>query len=173
MKRLIALVALLVATTSLNAGEMKPGTFGLGWYSPTAPVGGRVWVDKMVGIDVGLAFLTKELNPSMDDARFHVNVGVPIVVVQTEKVNFFIRPGVELQTNSRMGGATLSDKKSTIYITADLGAEWFVTEDFSLSVGHGLSARQVTDLSNGDDKFAIAADRALSFTNVGFHFYFK
>jgi hypothetical protein len=55
-------------------------------------------------------------------------------------------------------------------MTADLGAEWFVTIQFSLTVGHGLQFEQV---SGPDDKFGVSALRALSFENVGFHFYFN
>ena len=57
-------------------------------------------------------------------------------------------------------------------ITADLGAEWFVTNQFSLSVGHGLQFEQLSDASD-DSKWGISALRALSFSNVGFHFYFN
>jgi hypothetical protein len=88
-------------------------------------------------------------------------------VVQTEKVNFFIRPGFEYQSDSRVVGGEV---KSTMIITADLGAEWFVTDQFSLSVGHGLQFAQVSGV---EDKWGISALRALGFESVGFHFYFK
>jgi len=168
MKRFIALTILGVAltTASARAAEPKPGTWGLGWYSISAPVGGRVWVSPVVGVDLGLGFADKNILGAAED-RFHINVGIPVNVVMTEKVNFFIRPGVEFQTNARTVG---SEVKSKMIITADLGAEWFVTEKLSLTVGHGL---QVEQLSGPDDKFGVSALRALSFENVGFHFYFN
>jgi hypothetical protein len=168
MKRLFAfgILGLAMATTSLHAAEPKPGTFGLGWYSISAPVGGRVWISPMVGVDLGLGFADKNLLGTADD-RFHINVGIPVNVVKTEKANFFIRPGVEFQTNARVVG---TEVKSKIIITADLGVEWFATEKLSLTVGHGLQFEQ---LSGPDDKFGISALRALSFENVGFHFYFN
>src|SRR5512138_187415 len=155
MKRFIALAALVVAltTASVQAAEPKPGTFGLGWYSLSAPVGGRVWVSPMVGVDLGLGFADKNLLGAAND-RFHINVGIPVNVIMTEKVNFFIRPGVEFQTNARTVGTAL---KSKMIITADLGVEWFVTEKFSLTAGHGL---QVEQLSGPDDKVGISALRA-------------
>ena len=161
MKRSIIASMLLLSTVvpSLFAGEPKSGTFGLGWYSASAPVGGRVWLTPQVGLDLGLVFAN-------DKARGTINVGFPVNVVTTEKVNFFIRPGVEYQTNSRVDAANA--KTGTTIVTADLGAEWFVTEQFSLTVGHGL---QFTQLSGSDD-WGITALRALSFENVGFHFYF-
>ncbi len=154
-----------VVPTAL-AGAPEPGTFGLGWYSPTAPVGGRIWVSPQIGIDVGLGFANdKALGGA--DSRVHVNVGIPVNVVTTGDVNFFIRPGVEYQTNSRTdaGGAMTG----TTIVTADLGAEWFVSNRFSLSVGHGLSVFQLS----GSDDWGITALRALSFDKVGFHFYFR
>lgn len=168
MKHFIAMAILSVAITAApaRAAEPKSGTFGLGWYSTSAPVGGRVWVSPMVGIDLGLGFADKNLLGAAKD-RFHINVGIPVNVVMTEKVNFFIRPGVEFQTNARTVGAEV---KSKVIITADLGVEWFVTEKFSLTVGHGLQLEQI---GGPDDKFGVSALRALSFENVGFHFYFN
>jgi hypothetical protein len=166
MKRLSILALFAILTTSLSAGEIKPGTFGLGWYSPSAPVGGRVWVTPQIGIDLGLGFADKNFLGG-DKDRFHVNIGIPVNVVETEKVNFFIRPGFEYQSDNRI---VAGDVKSTMIITADLGAEWFVTDQFSLSVGHGLQFAQV---SGDEDKWGISALRALGFESVGFHFYFK
>lgn len=166
MKRLSILALFVILTVSLYAGDHKPGTFGLGWYSPSAPVGGRVWVTPHVGIDLGLGFADKNFL-GVDKDRFHVNIGVPIDVVQTDKVNFFVRPGFEYQTDNRVVGGEL---KSTMIITADLGAEWFISDQFSLSVGHGLQFAQV---SGEEDNWGISALRALGFESVGFHFYFK
>lgn len=168
MKRILtlALFVAIIATTSTQAAEPKAGTFGLGWYSASAPVGGRVWVSSHVGIDLGLGFADKNFLGA-EDSRIHINVGLPVNVVTTEKVNFFIRPGVEFQTNARV---VAGERKSKMIITADLGAEWFVTDQFSLSVGHGL---QIEQLSGPEDKTGFSALRALSFENVGFHFYFN
>lgn len=168
MKRTILMSMLLLfgAASSLFAGEPKSGTFGLGWYSPSAPVGGRVWLTPQIGLDLGLGFANDKALGSAD-SRVHVNVGFPVNVVTTGTVNFFIRPGVEFQTNSRLDAAGATT--GTTIVTADLGAEWFVTEQFSLSAGHGLQLFQVS----GSDDWGITALRALSFDNVGFHFYFN
>jgi uncharacterized membrane protein YuzA (DUF378 family) len=147
------------------AGEHQAGTFGLGWYSSSAPVGGRVWLTPKIGVDLGLGYADKKTLGTAND-RIHVNIGVPFDAVQTEHVNFFIRPGFELQTNSRTVG---TEVKSTSIITADLGVEWFVSEQFTLSAGHGLQVAQVA----GSDDWGVSALRALSFNNVGFHFYFS
>lgn len=164
---IIFTLALITISSSLYAADPKPGQLGLGWYSTSAPIGGRIWVSEMVGVDIGLGFADKNALKS-DKSRFHINVGVPVNVVRTEKVNFFIRPGIEYQTNSRVVGAEV---KGTAIISADLGAEWFVTDQFSLSVGHGLQLEQVTVA--GEDKWGITGLRALGFNNLGFHFYFN
>jgi len=167
MKRLVLIAIVVLLTSSLvSAGDHKPGTIGLGWYSPSAPVGGRVWVSPQIGIDLGLGYADKNALGS-DKDRFHVNVGIPVDVVQTDNVNFFIRPGFEYQTDNRLVGTEI---KATMIITADLGVEWFVSDQFSLSVGHGLQFAQV---SGEEDNWGITALRALGFESVGFHFYFK
>lgn len=160
---LIALITLLFSTSSF-ANDMK---YGLGWYSVSAPVGGRVWVTPEVGIDLGLGYADKNALGSTKD-RFHLNLGVPVNVVKANNVNFFIRPGFELQTNARV---VAGESKSKMIITADLGAEWWITENFTLSVGHGLQFEQVNDATD-DSKWGITALRALGFNNLGFHFYF-
>ena len=118
MKRSFAVVAAVVAMVSTSfSGEPKPGTMGLGWYSRSAPVGGRVWLSPQFGLDLGLGLADENSGLRVSGARIHVNVGLPINVVMTEKANFFIRPGIELQTSSR---TVNGDKESTLIISADL-----------------------------------------------------
>ena len=162
------LIMLMLASSLSFAQEHNNTRLALGWYSPSAPVGGRILLNNNVGIDLGLGYADKNFLGSTKD-RFHVNLGVLFNAVKTGQVNFFIRPGVELQTNARTVG---SETKSKLIVTADLGAEWFVTDHLSLSVGHGLQFEQVSDPTD-DSKWAISALRALSFSNVGFHFYFN
>lgn len=166
MKKLfMVLFALLIVGSSQSIAQAK---FGLGWYSMSAPVGGRLWFNDKVGIDLGLGFANDKLVGG-DDSRFHINAGVVFNAIKAGEVNFFIRPGVEYQTNAITVDGELSGK---LIVTADLGAEWFVTDQFSLSVGHGLQFEQ---LSSPEDsaEWGISALRALSFSNVGFHFYFN
>ena len=166
MKKIYAAVLAILISTSVFA-QSGP-KFGLGWYSMSAPVGGRLWVNPVVGIDLGLGFADKNLLGA-DKDRFHVNAGIVFNAVKAGNANFFIRPGVELQSNGRVVGG---ETKSKLIVTADLGVEWFATEQFSLSVGHGLQFEQLSDPSD-DSKWGISALRALSFSNVGFHFYFN
>lgn len=169
-KMLLSLSLLALASSALVAGEHRSGTVGMGWYSASAPVGARVWVTPRIGLDLGLGFADKKALGT-SESRVHVNVGVPVDLVQTDRVNFFIRPGVEIQTNSRQVATTNGgvESKPSTYITLDFGAEWFVTDQFSLSAGHGLTIEQ----SGPNDDWGITALRALSFNNVGFHFYFN
>ena len=166
MKKIYAAVlAILISTSAFAQSGPK---FGLGWYSMSAPVGGRLWVNPVVGIDLGLGYADKNLLGA-DNDRFHVNAGIVFNAVKAGDANFFIRPGIELQSNGRTVG---SETKSKLIVTADLGVEWFATEQFSLSVGHGLQFEQLSDPGD-DSKWGISALRALSFSNVGFHFYFN
>lgn len=167
-KILLVLIVTMIVSAPLLGQNQNKTRVGLGWYSMSAPVGGRVLFNNNVGVDFGIGYADKNLLGSSND-RFHLNVGVLFNAVKTGDVNFFIRPGVELQTNARMVG---NEIKSKLIVTADLGAEWFVTDQFSLSVGHGLQFEQVSDAED-DSKWGISALRALSFSNVGFHFYFN
>ena len=55
MKRIlfIPLLTFLLAS-SLSFAQSNNARFGLGWYSMSAPVGGRVLINNTVGIDLGL-----------------------------------------------------------------------------------------------------------------------
>jgi hypothetical protein len=169
MKRILFVPLLtFLVVSSLSFAQSNNTRFGLGWYSISAPVGGRILFNNTVGVDFGLGYADKNVLGSSDN-RFHINLGLLFNAVKTGDVNFFIRPGVELQTNARTVG---EEMKSKIILTADLGAEWFVTKQLSLSVGHGLQFEQVSDPTD-DSKWGLSALRALGFSNVGFHFYFN
>lgn len=167
MKYLFMIILTILLLTSANLAQGNQTRFGLGWYSMSAPVGGRVMFDN-VGVDLGLGYADKNITGAADD-RFHVNIGVLFNAVKAGDVNFFIRPGVEFQTGARTVGI---ETKSKMIVTADLGVEWFVTKQFSLSAGHGLQFEQLSDPTD-DSKWGVSALRALSFSNVGFHFYFN
>jgi hypothetical protein len=168
MKHIYTLIAILTLTlSSLSFAGEKDIKYGLGWYSVSAPIGGRIWFTPDVGLDLGLGYADKNALGSTKD-RIHINVGIPVNVVKVKDVNFVIRPGIEFQTNARVVAGEL---KSKMIITADLGAEWWITENFTLSVGHGFQFEQL-DHPTDDSKWRISALRALGFNNVGFHFYF-
>ncbi|HZW37757.1 MAG TPA: outer membrane beta-barrel protein [Ignavibacteriaceae bacterium] len=168
MKKLLAitLFALLMVVDVMPQPKADGPTFGLGWYSTSAPIGGRIFFNRIVGVDLGLGYADKNYS-SIDKSRLHVNIGAIFNVYMTNEVNFFVRPGLEYQTDAR---TVNGESKSKMIVTADLGAEWFVTKNFSLSVGHGLQFEQ---LGGTEDKWGVSALRALSFNNVGFHFYFN
>ncbi|HVO76020.1 MAG TPA: hypothetical protein VMT35_18495 [Ignavibacteriaceae bacterium] len=161
----LALFAVLFSAIVFAQSAPK---FGLGWYSMSAPVGGRLWVNPVIGFDLGLGYADKNFLESTKD-RFHLNAGIVFNAVKAGDANFFIRPGVEFQSNARTVG---SESRSKLIVTADLGVEWFASEQFSLSVGHGLQFEQLSDPTD-ESKWGISALRALSFSNVGFHFYFN
>lgn len=161
-------LALFAVAFSASIYAQSAPKFGLGWYSVSAPIGGRLWLNPLVGVDFGIGYADKNFLGSTKD-RFHLNAGLVFKAVKAGNANFFIRPGVEFQSNGRMVG---TEYKSKLIVTADLGVEWFATDQFSLSVGHGLQFEQLSDPSD-ESKWGIAALRALSFNNVGFHFYFN
>ena len=58
MKRIlfIPLLTFLLASSLSFGQEHSKTRFGLGWYSMSAPVGGRVLINNKVGIDLGLGY---------------------------------------------------------------------------------------------------------------------
>lgn len=163
----LALLVVVGVTGTIAAAEHKPGSFGLGWYSFDAPIGGRVWVTPRLGVDVGLGFF----RATETDAKTHatVELGVPIDLVQTEKVNLFMRPGMSFWTNGKTEGTypnlEYSTRKS---VQADLGVEWFVTDRLSLGAGYGVRWTESTTEGGA----SVFRTQASGFSNVGFHFYF-
>ncbi len=78
------LLMLLMASPALKAAAHKPGSFGVGWYSFDAPIGGPLWVLPNIGVDLGVGF--DKTGFSNDKTNVVFDMGVPFDVVQTEKV---------------------------------------------------------------------------------------
>ena len=97
-------------------GVDKKGKFGLGFFNDDAPLGGRYWITSKMGIDFGFGIdlrnvvdstAAKNLDPLQKPnpekknlSEIRLDGGVPFNVIQTEKVNFLIRPGFTYQRRS-------------------------------------------------------------------------
>ncbi len=97
-------------------GVDKKGKFGLGFFNDDAPLGGRYWITSKVGIDFGFGADLRNVvdstvsinlaplkapNPGKKTlSEIRIDGGVPFNVIQTEKVNFLIRPGFTYQRRS-------------------------------------------------------------------------
>jgi len=189
---LIAIVAFAFPSGALATPD-HTGSVALGYFNPDAPIGVRYQVSQKTGLDLGIGFAQEQIAddpttvPAGDEKKnlqLNVEAGVPFTLVQRERVNFFVRPGVLFKfipTYNRATPADAYSKKSQteVHVTGILGVEWFVTDEFSLSVGHGIEivsskgvvANQLTT-GNPETTTLINGLQALDITRIGFHFYF-
>ncbi len=183
MKRLITLAAIVVlALPVIGSAKDMNGKFSLGYFSSDAPVGFRYWASPKVGIDLGLGMEMKDIYFDGDKTAatsFWVDFGVPYVIWDSERANFFVRPGATLAIlDDRVYGTGNLDEKWTQFtFSLTPGAEVFFGDHFSLSAGHGI-AIQMTKVPDavgaprgGETETEVRSFDA-SVTQIGFHYYF-
>lgn len=194
-KLLIFTLAALLCAPAVSLAKDMTGKWGLGYFSSDAPVGGRIWLNEKIGLDIGVGFEMRDQyvpNPNTTgpaDAEmkesatsFWFEVGAPIVVMPTERANFFIRPGVVFaQLDDRTYGTGVLDSRWTqITLLATPGAEIFFGDNFSLTAGHGIAVDilsvpdedGIPEYRRGESETTIRTFDA-SVTYFGFHFYFQ
>jgi hypothetical protein len=192
LKRVLTLAAfavLFVPAVSHAVDHSK--AWALGYYNSDAPIGIRYMFSEKAGLDVGVGFSSFEgfdAAAATPDTKnfltYNVDIGVPITLVKTDRADFFFRPGflwssVPYQFDD--GTNPISDERaSDITIEAHLGAEWHVTDNFSLSAGHGIDIVSSKDVFPGElvtgskpESSTSWGSRALSITDIGFHWYFN
>lgn len=183
MKRFITLTAvLLLALPVIGSAKDMNGKFSLGFFNSDAPVGIRYWASPQIGIDLGVGFEMKDVyfNGSKEGATsFWVDFGVPYVIWERDRANFFIRPGamIAVLDDRVYGTGTLDETWTQITFSLTPGAEIFFGDNFSLSAGHGIAV-QMTSVPDavgaprgGETETEIRSFDA-SVTHIGFHYYF-
>lgn len=172
-------IAAVIAAPAASFAMDMSGKYGLGYFNSNTPVGGRYWVNSNFGIDVGLGF---ESSDQGDDTYtdFHIGAGFPYVIFDTERANFFLRPGITFGSlDARPYGIDSESKWTMINISVMPAAEVFFGDHFSIQAGHGL---EIEMLSYPDEpEFGALAGESRtnirtldgSVTYLGFHFYFK
>lgn len=170
-KATIALVSALLLLPTLASAKDMTGKFGIGYYVSDAPVGLRYWMTPKVGLDIGLGLDMTDLGDESATSYFF-EVGIPYVVVGTERANFFIRPGVAfgILDDRVYGSGTVDDTWTDITITLAPGAEVFFGDNFSLEASHGIGI-QILSPPEGDSLTNVSTFGA-GVSELGFHFYF-
>jgi hypothetical protein len=158
------------------------GKFALGYYRSDAPVAVRYWATDMVAVDAGVGLSIKEVpdpDATEEDATtnafsFWFEAGVPIKVWDHERAHFFIRPGVLIGVldDREFGTGGIDETWTQVTGQLALGAEVFLTDNFSLDANHGFNLIYTTPPEDvGDSTFDVKTF-GNSITNVGFRFYF-
>lgn len=185
MKRMASLFAvaaaaccILPASVRAQSNELPTHYNGsLGFHNLTAPLGARWWFGgQKIGVDVGLGFQSTPA-PSYDEklTGWAFEVGVPIVLKNWEKVHLLFRPGLLLESEEFQMTTPPepfgTDDQTTFSLTAELEAEVFLVNNFSVSASHGIGFFSV-DPAGGGDSITSIGTLGNNFTHIGFHIYF-
>lgn len=183
---LVAAALAIFCLAPLSAGAQTDTTLdakpvhhngGLGFHSIDAPLGVRYWfMDQKLGVDFGLGFGSTPA-PSYDEDLSHwtIELGVPFVVKSWEKVHVLLRPGFvygsEEVEMSDPPEPFATDDETTLALTAELEAEVFIVDNFSVSASHGIGYFKVSPAGGGDSDSSWSTFGA-DFSHIGFHYYF-
>jgi hypothetical protein len=164
------------AGAQTDTAPMHPNG-GLGFHSVDAPLGGRYWLGgQKVGLDFGLG-LRSTPAPSYDEdlTGWAVEIGIPIVVKSWDKVHVLFRPGFVYDSQefemSDPPDPFATDDRTTLSVTAELEAEVFIVDQFSVSASHGIGYLSV-DPAGGGDSESSWGTLGNNFSHIGFHYYF-
>ena len=162
-----ALAAALLLTVSAVPSFAGAGQWGLGYFRPEAPVGGRFWFNDKVSADVGVGF--QSLSPDVGDSQsaFVLDLGVPFVVAESGAAKFFIRPGYTYGSQD-LGGT--NNQTTQFWISGSLGVEYYFTDSFSMQAAHGVRYTSVDSDQAG--KWTTFESEDFGISSIGFHYYF-
>lgn len=166
-----ALFALALVAVSAAPAFAAAGQYGLGYFRPEAPVGGRVWFTDKVAGDVGIGF--SSLSPENGDTQsgFVFDAGLPLVAAESGNAKFFVRPGVTYASAPEATETDADNKRTELWVSGSFGVEYFFTDHFSVQAAHGVVFKSV-DPDKAGTKYTELTSEAFGLSNIGFHFYF-
>ncbi len=172
------LMIALVAPSDANAKDMD-GKYSLGYVTSEIPVGGRIWVTPMLGIDVGVGFSSHDLGDE-NATDLYFGGGLNYIIVETDRANFMLRGGATFGIlDGRPRGYMTEETWTSVAITIMPMAEVFFGDHFSLTAGHGFGI--FMESFPEDDAYGSLSGEsrtdfrtlAGSIAQLGFHFYFN
>lgn len=162
--------------TAIDAKPMHHNG-GLGFHNFIAPLGGRYWfLDQKVGVDFGFG-LSSSPAPSYDEdlSGWAIEIGVPFVIKSWDKVHVLARPGLLYQSQevemSDPPEPFATDDETTLTLLAELEAEVFIVNNFSVSASHGIGYQKFSPAGGGDSSSGWST-LGFDFSHIGFHYYF-
>ena len=161
------LVAGLLLAASAVPSFAGTGQWGLGYFRPEAPVGGRVWFSDKVAGDIGVGFQSVSPDGGDTQSAFVFDAGVPFVVASAGQAKFFVRPGYTYASEDLGAPDT---KTTQWWLSGSLGVEYFFTDAFSMQAAHGV--RYISLDSDQLGKATAFESEAFGISSIGFHFYF-
>ena len=173
MKKILAFIIFLAGccpplwAQEEAAAPIRTERFGLGIiFNDQAPIGARIWFGPKVGMDIALGLrgrrvddLTDSIQPptrrvALVDLDF--DLGIPVRILQYEKVNFLMRPGFALRTRPDFVIDKTSPSIRSIETGVDVefngsaGFEYYPVRkvSFSLMLGFALVAERPSGSDN-------------------------
>jgi hypothetical protein len=153
----------LIVASSPSFADQSHTAFGIGLSSTDAPLGVRVWFARNVALDAAVGLTIRD-GGDITDLDF--NLGLPLAFVRTEHANLYFVPGAVMGIAGREGRD--ANHQWTLYGLFE--AEYFLSDNFSVSGAHGLRIR-IDDPGEGETSSEFDTP-GLSWTRFGFHFYF-
>lgn len=163
--------AIAILAVSAAPSFAAKGFYGLGYFRPEAPVGGRVWLTDKVAGDVGVGFSSVSPDGGKSQTGFVVDAGVPIVAAEAGTAKFFVRPGFTYASSPSPVLADADNKTTQFWVSGSFGVEYFMTERFSVQAAHGVVFKSV-DPKLAGTKTTEFGSEAFGLSNIGFHYYF-
>jgi hypothetical protein len=175
MKRLIALAALalvLGAGTASAQGGPEHYKGACGFHNIEAPAGIRWWLSDKLALDAGLGFGSNEI-ANDNFSHWALDVGLPIMMRSWDKVHVLLRPGI-LYTSQEVdinpGPILDKDNDTSMTVGAEIEAEVFLADNFSVSAAHGFAFVNNDPAGPGGSSTDWGTTGS-NFTNIGFHIY--
>jgi len=163
---------------AVESGDRSPidgvmGHFGLGYFSGSAPVGMRYWMDRDSAIDLGIAVAFS--SGGVETHRYGIEAGYVLALAHYHYAVVFTRLGFGFLFEDSIGdagGPARYDLNTNLFLGAELFLGAFGFPNVSLQGGYGLQANYTYQ---GGSAFMLATvDGGLSVVTagtVGFHIY--
>lgn len=160
----------ILAITAAPSFAAK-GYYGLGYFRPEAPVGGRVWFTDKVAGDIGVGFSSVSPSGGSSQTGYVVDAGVPIIAAEAGAAKFFVRPGFTYASSPSPVLTDANNKTTQFWVSGSFGVEYFLTERFSIQAAHGVLYKSV-DPKLAGTKTTEFVSEAFGLSDIGFHYYF-
>jgi hypothetical protein len=170
-KSLFAFFSVAALAVTAAPSFAAAGYYGLGYFRPEAPVGGRVWFTDKVAGDIGVGFNVTSPDGGDSQSGVIVDAGLPFVVHESGAAKFFVRPGVSYASTPSPVMTDPKNKTTQFWVSGSFGVEYFFTDRFSIQAAHGVVFKSVDPKLDGP-KYTEFASEDFGLSSIGFHYYF-
>ncbi len=175
-----------------GAKEKPAYRFGLGIvFNDEAPLSIRAWLNPKVGLDIGVGLKARRVDDtvSITDSTptaasrvtmldLNFDLGIPVRVFRTEKVDFLVRPGFGFRT--RPGFFTTTREGSTVQsietsleleVNGSVGIEYYPSERLSFGLVSGFALVAERTGGTGNTNLRLESLPSRKGVNYSFRYY--